>query len=202
LDIVVKLFVLTQLRAIITGIERITPELMRKVYEDEFRPVHPMLDALRSGDPEQILKYSDLIIDDFDKKLLTLNIKIVELKSDPQLPRYSGNEQALRLHNLLTGMDCRSELIEPLIAKAFSEHPNLSIRKLMPIILKWYESEKPELKKQRNKLIIVKSSAWHTLDSDDLRFKFSQCDKEQHVYEKLKKSGLVFDTAFWLKNTS
>jgi hypothetical protein len=202
LDIVVKLFVLSQLRAIITGIERVTPELMRKVYEDEFKPVHPMLAALRSGDPEQIIKYSDLTIDDFDKKLLALNVKISALKSESHIPRYGGNEQALRLHNLLAGMECQSELIEPLIEKAFKEYPYLTIRELMPIILEWYGSEKPESKKQKNKPIILKPSAWHTLDSDDLRFKFSQCEQEQYVYEKFKKSGLVFDTDSWLKNLS
>ena len=52
LDIVVKLFVLAQLRAIATGIERVTPELLQKVYDDELIPVHPMLDALRRNDAD------------------------------------------------------------------------------------------------------------------------------------------------------
>ena len=202
LDIVVKLFVLAQLRAIITRTERVTPGLMQKVYDDELKPVHPMLDALRSGDPERILKYSDLTIPDFDEKLLKLRDKIDTLEPDRPLPRYQGNAHAMRLHNLLVGMDCRSETIEPLVEKVFNEHPNRSIIDLMPIVLEWYQSEDPVPKKAKTKSIVVKPSTWHTLDSDDLRFKSSQCDKNQSVYQKLKDSGLVFDTVSWLKNAS
>ncbi|MCG2731453.1 ATP-binding protein, partial [Pseudodesulfovibrio aespoeensis] len=72
LDIVVKLFVLAQLRAITTGGERITTGLLQKVYDDELKPVHPMLAALRSGDPERIAQYSDLIVPNIDLKLLEL----------------------------------------------------------------------------------------------------------------------------------
>ena len=68
LDIVVKLFVLAQLRAIATRIERITPQLLRQVYEDELKPVHAMLAALRSKDPELIARYSDLSIPDIEQR--------------------------------------------------------------------------------------------------------------------------------------
>jgi len=50
LDIVIKLFVLAQIRAIFTKTERITVKLLKQVYDDELKPVHPMLAALRSGD--------------------------------------------------------------------------------------------------------------------------------------------------------
>ena len=40
MDIVVKLFVLAQLRALAIGKERITEGLLRQVYEDELIPVH------------------------------------------------------------------------------------------------------------------------------------------------------------------
>ncbi|WP_445947316.1 ATP-binding protein, partial [Shewanella sp.] len=60
LDIVVKLFVLAQLRAIANKKERITVGILKSVYKQEFKPVHPMLDALRSGDADKIVKYSDM----------------------------------------------------------------------------------------------------------------------------------------------
>nr|WP_241674486.1 ATP-binding protein [Candidatus Methylobacter oryzae] len=140
LDIVVKLFVLAQLRAIATRTERITPQLLKQVYDDELRPVHPMLAALRSGDPELIAKYSDLIVPDIDKRILELSAKIdaAQSVSKSGLGRYGSNEQAVRLHNLLVGMDCSSDLIGPLIERAFNSYPNLSVRELMPIILEWY----------------------------------------------------------------
>lgn len=202
LDIVVKLFVLAQMRAIVTRTERVTPQLMKKVYDDELKPVHPMLAALRTGDPERIAQYSDLTIPDIDKRILALSAKLVSSQSGSESRRYGGNEQASRLHNLLVGMDCRSELIEPLIERAFNLHPELSVRELMPIILEWYSSKEQEPKKPKNKPTVIKPSEWHTLDSDDLRFKFSQCDKGQSVYQQFKDSGLIFDAVFWLKNAS
>ncbi len=202
LDIVVKLFVLAQLRAIVTQVERITPQLMRKVYEDELKPVHPMLAALRAGDPEMIIKYSDLTIPDIDKKLLALSAKIDALQSDPELPRYQGNQQAIRLHNLLVSMDCRSDLVEPLIERAFKLHPKLAVRELIPIILEWYGSKKPEPKSIKNKLTVIKVSDWNTLDSDDLRFKFSQCEKGKTIYQHFQDSKLIFNAVSWLKNVS
>jgi hypothetical protein len=200
LDIVVKLFVLAQLRAIVTRTERVTPQLMKKVYDDELKPVHPMLAALRSGDPELIARYSDLTIPDIDKSILRLSEKIASMQSDHELRRYDDNDQAIRLHNLLVGMDCDSDLIEPLIERAFNLYPKLSIRELMPTILEWYGSKEQKPKKSKNKPMVIKASEWHTLDSDDIRFKFSQCDKEKSVYQEFKRSNLIFDAASWMKD--
>ena len=66
LDIVVKLFMLSQLRAVGIGDVRgtsevLTPPLLRKVAREDFRIVRPMLDALRTNDAKALLKYDDLL---------------------------------------------------------------------------------------------------------------------------------------------
>ncbi|UCG18379.1 MAG: AAA family ATPase [Thiotrichales bacterium] len=205
LDIVVKLFVLAQLRAIATRTERITQKLLKQVYDDELKPVHPMLAALRSGDPELIAKYSDLTIPDMDKKLLDLSMKIHTAQSsvDSGLGRYQGNEQAERLHNLLVGMDCESDLIAPLVERVFADYPQLSVRELMPIVLEWYKTKPgPIASPPKNKTLKIKVLDWHTLDSVDLRFKFSQSDNNVSVYKNLKQSNMIFDVDAWLKMAS
>ncbi|MDZ7871224.1 MAG: hypothetical protein U5L02_18820 [Rheinheimera sp.] len=75
-----QLFVLSQLRALALGKERITPGLMRQVYKDELKPVHPMLEALRSGVPEKIAQYSDLMLPEMDKRLIQLQRDIAGMK--------------------------------------------------------------------------------------------------------------------------
>ena len=40
-DIVVKLFVLAQMRAIESGLERITVKLLKQTYEQDLIPIHP-----------------------------------------------------------------------------------------------------------------------------------------------------------------
>jgi len=66
LDIVVKLFMLAQLRVIgiaevRRGPEILTPHLFRQVAREDFRIVQPMLDALRANDTKALLKYDDLM---------------------------------------------------------------------------------------------------------------------------------------------
>ena len=197
LDIVVKLFVLAQLRAIATGVERITIPLLKQVYQDELKPVHPMLAALRSGDPELISKYSDLQLTDTDKKILELRQRIDELKvNDDKKLKFNGNEQAMRLYNLLIAMDCNAELLPPLIEQAFKDYPDLTIRELMPVVLDLYE--KPKKTKVATKQNKIDKKNWHTLESDDLRFKYSQANKSE-LYSKLKYGNELFDIPSWIK---
>mgnify|MGYP000456689566 CR=1 FL=1 len=197
LDIVVKLFVLAQLRAIATGVERITVNLLKQVYQDELKPVHPMLAALRSGDVELIAKYSDLQLVDIDKKVLDLRQKIDELKAkqDKEQP-FQNNEQAMRLYNLLLAMDCDSQILPLLIERAFNDYPNLTVRELMPIVLDWYE--KPVKSKTNKKQKNVQQTNWHTLDSDDMRFKLSQAKKGE-LYKSLSYGDELFDLPGWIK---
>lgn len=197
LDIVVKLFVLAQLRAIATGVERITVNLLKQVYQDELKPVQPMLAALRSGDVELIAKYSDLQLIDIDKKVLNLRQKIDELKAEQVREQpFQNNEQAMRLYNLLLAMDCNSKILPPLIEQAFKDYPKLTVRELMPIVLDWYEKpDKPKANKRQNK---IQQKNWHTLDSDDMRFKFSQAKKGE-LYKTLKYGDELFDLPNWIK---
>ena len=61
--------------------------LLRKVYEDEFKPVHPMLAALRSNRPELIAKYDDLLMPEIEGKLLSLTQSLDRItESKPLAP--------------------------------------------------------------------------------------------------------------------
>ena len=206
LDIVVKLFVLVQLRAITTGIERITINLLKQVYQDELKPVHPMLTALRSGDPEKIALYSDLTVPDIDKKLLNLVSKIEQHHNelDESSRFYNGNEQAERLHNLLVNLDFHSDLITPIVKRVFVEHPELTIQKLMPIVLDWINDKTNSINppKPTTKIIKIKATDWHTLDTEDLRFQFSKTPKNSTFYETLKKAEVIFDVNTWIERVN
>lgn len=68
-DIAIKLFMLTQWRALDKEISHITPELIRSVARDRFTLIRPALEALRSGKKKQIQKFADIYdsvsIDDY-----------------------------------------------------------------------------------------------------------------------------------------
>lgn len=199
LDIVVKLFVLAQMRAISTGLERITVKLLRTIYEQELKPVHPMLDALRRNDPDLLNKYSDLQLPSIDKRLLELKALIDRQQNTKEAEApFAGNDTALRLYTMLQAMGCDSSLLQPLIEKVFKDHPNLSLPELSRVVLDWYASSMKPTKAPRATTEKIKEKDWHTLPSDDLRFKFSQADKGQ-LYHDLRYGKELFDMPSWLK---
>lgn len=66
LDIVVKLFMLAQLRVISIGevrqgAEMLTARLFQQIAREDFQIVRPMLDALRQNDLKALSKYDDLL---------------------------------------------------------------------------------------------------------------------------------------------
>lgn len=58
--LLVALFYAAQKRAMLNGSEALTPELIRQVYDSEFTPVHPMINALRDDDQAALQRYEDL----------------------------------------------------------------------------------------------------------------------------------------------
>ena len=64
-DFAVKLFLLAQVRAISTGVEKITPSIIRSVARDSLRLAQPALQAIRTGDARAVATMTDLHPIDF-----------------------------------------------------------------------------------------------------------------------------------------
>lgn len=60
IDICLKIFTLSEIRAISTGIESLSVSLIRQVAKDHLKLVQPMLSALKSGDMSKIAQYEDI----------------------------------------------------------------------------------------------------------------------------------------------
>ena len=213
LDIVVKLYVLAQLRAIDSGLERITVKLLQNTYEEDLKPIHPMIEALQSGRADRIAQFSDLVVPDIDKKLLQLQSKLDQKRDEfDEVSEYQGHELSIRLHRMLVDLGQDSTLLVPTVKKAVTELPEATMVDLIPIILDWLKADKvdsddtntdsrPKVSKIKPKSI--KQKDWHTLDSDDLRFQFSQKDESETFYEHLKtNTSLIFDVDDWLPKAS
>lgn len=59
-DIAVKTFIMSQIRAITSGTEELTPGLIKNVAKESFKLIQPMLYALRSGNALKIAKFGDI----------------------------------------------------------------------------------------------------------------------------------------------
>ncbi len=120
--------------------------------------MHPMLEALRSGIPERIARYSDLVVPEIDKRLIQLQLDIAAIQE--QTPEEKAlqeldTEDQRHLY-LMLKEDYDSSLLIPTIKKAFSQNPTMTRQKLLPLVLQWLmegetvvsELEKPSKSKK------------------------------------------------------
>jgi hypothetical protein len=131
-DIAVKLFAMTQVRAIVTGKERITTDLIRKVAKEQLKLIRPMLDALRDGRKTQMLDYGDIAVPDVSDFLQREQSKIhvQTFVQEARKRTESRQEQILRVKDeaiirlQLLGISERqaSELVRAVL----TEQPNAS----------------------------------------------------------------------------
>lgn len=200
IDIVVKLFVLAQLRAMAIGKERIIPKLLQRIYDEELKPVHPMLDALRSGKVEKIARYSDLIVPDMDRKIFDLQREIQKVPVDTTIEDYLkqlSTEDERRIYTMFKD-EYDSTLLIQCIKVAYQQHPDLSRQQIIPIIFDLL-SNKPTTQNTPKKDVppkkaeYLKPKQWDTLPFDDLRFLHSQSSEESELYQALQKQGIVMN---------
>ncbi|EBC2322024.1 ATPase, partial [Salmonella enterica] len=203
-DLVVKLFCLVQIHAITIGLEKITSELFKKVYEEQLQPVHDILDALRSGNPARIARYSDLTIPQVQiEEYVEQHRFKAALKTEKQHkdlgPHYST------LIGMLTALGHPAATIEPHVTSALKKYPNENLQVLLQHILEVLDSPVAEDKfkqhqtttparKPRTSRKVMKAEEWKSTEATDLRNFFSQAQEQEiDVYELLKSSHYLFD---------
>lgn len=80
------------------------------------------------------------------------------------------------------------------------------MQELMPIVMIWLNDIGKNIQtnpKSKNKSKRVKQDQWHTLDTEDLRFQFSQKDEKQNFYQHLKEhTQLIFNMECWFEQVS
>jgi hypothetical protein len=140
-DLAVKLYVLSQYRAMITGVEEITPELMNTVADDEFKLLKPMLDALASGDPVLIAKYDDLRPLEFEKLMKREQLRMSEQIDVQALRRRFEQEQASKRAQALESLravgmtDAMAELaVSTMFASSGGQTSAEEVSKVLDII--------------------------------------------------------------------
>lgn len=203
-DLVVKLFCLVQIHAITIGLEKITSELFKKVYEEQLQPVHDILDALRSGNPARIARYSDLTIpqvqiEEYIEKQSFKSTLKTEKQHENLGPHYST------LIGMLTALGHSAATIEMHVTSALKQYPNETLQVLLQHILEILDSSSTKnkigldqtinpAKKPRASRKVMKAEEWKSTEANDLRNFFSQAQEQKiDVYELLKSSHYLFD---------
>lgn len=128
LDIAVKLFMLSQVRAIATGEEKLSKSIINQVASDSLRLVRPMLKAMKSGIPSEIAKYEDIRPIDMDEEIekykasIDLQEKIRIQKKIQGQKRQKKEQSILETVTLqLLAMDFEPEEVQNAINKIFKK---------------------------------------------------------------------------------
>lgn len=193
-DIAIKLYVMAQIRAIATGKEEITPNLIKYVAKENLKLVRPMLDALRTNNVNKIIEFGDICsfnVDEFmngQLNQINLNVKIREaqkLKKKIKANNESVKEQAvLRLLDLDIAPKKAKKFVE-LVLENNSGAIDVKeiVKKAFALII---ESETQSSIKER------KRNGSINFSENDLRYIVGEGKKKQILaYEALKNSGYI-----------
>ncbi len=182
MDILINLFVLSQSRAIVTGKETISPGIISSVYEDEFKPVHPMLEALRKNDVKMIKNFDDLMMPNIQQTIVnTTNSLIREIQ---QKQSTKSKDSIFYSKAKLKGLD--QDMATTLLNELRNLQPDISLEEAVSFL------EKEPLVKEKQKPNKVSVKDWNKLDHDDLRYLFSK-KKGSEFYQELLKNRIILD---------
>lgn len=122
-DIAIKLFFMAQVRAISSGKEEITPELIKKVAKENLQLIQPMIKAINSGDIKAISRYEDITPIDIEgfmnqeSNSVAMTQKIKELQQAKK-KQEKGLKESIKEQAILNLIELD---VEPRKAKKFVE---------------------------------------------------------------------------------
>lgn len=161
-DVAVKLYLLAQARAIDSGLEKISSQLIQKVAKEDLQILQPMLKALKSGDPREIAKYEDIVPIDIEEyiqnRLPALNLKEQIRARKEKIAKDRTNKELPTLEKLilsLINLDVNEKIAESAAKYALKKLPESSIPKLMTISLQYIEEMEMKEKKREVKSDIL-----------------------------------------------
>lgn len=195
LDIAVKLFMLSQIRAIATGEERITKQIMKQVAKDSLRLVKPMLDAIRSGIPTEIAKYEDIRPIDMDEEIEKYKASIdfqdkIRIQKKIQQQKRQKKEQSLleEVTLQLLAMDFEPKQVESVVKKVFKilgdDIEKSTVLKEAVKLLIDKDNKKTETKAKKKKMDT-------TNENYLVRLMQEARQKKKSVYEYFLEKGII-----------
>jgi hypothetical protein len=190
-DIAVCLFILCQMQAIRDRTERITPNLMRKVFERNFHATRPMLEALKNGDIDEVLTYKDLslpCIEKFSVQISENKYSNIQQQAKKNENEFLGNWQLIYQAMIADKFD--SKIAIEVTRLLQDKHADESLLKLASLATNLAQKIALNNQEKVKKVKLVKPKDWDKLPLDDLRFRFSQ-KGEKSAYDMMKEKGYI-----------
>lgn len=192
-DIAIKLYVMSQLKAIVTNKEEIVPKLIRYTAKEHLKLVRPIIDTIKSGNPDKMALYDDIVPIDMNEFVnqqlnhISINDKIREIqqlkRKEPIQDNHIREEAIVRLIELDVEPN-EAKMNVDLLLKRNSIIKSKEIVKLAYRMI--IDNEKNEGK--RNK----KDKDDKAFDEKDLRFIVAEGKKKElTAYEALLNAGAI-----------
>lgn len=196
-DIVMKLFIMAQIRAIATGEESLSVKLIETVANENLRLVKPMLDALKSGRREAINQFADITpinINSFcEKQLKSINMnELIRIKKEENQKKQQDKDQVfedvvLRLVDFGIKPDRAKRAISETMQTLQEEQDVALIFKEVYKLLM-----KEELEKEVTPKIIKVINKGKSKEPEDLRTIIENGRKEKKsAYEALRDMSII-----------
>lgn len=200
-DIAIKLFMLTQWRALDKEIKHITPELIRSVARDRFTLIKPALEALRSGKKNQIQKFADIYdnvsIDDYldrieAEKRKAARLEVIKTELGYDLQEQTVSEVNVWLIEVGIGEAMALKAAQTVVQKHLHEIDTVDLHKeALKIALQEQSNTSSTNKSIPRSKSKVKSKP---TEPNDLRVIVSQGKKQKlPAYDSLKVAGYIKD---------
>ena len=145
IDIAVKLYIQVQLRAIHSRKEEISAALIKHVYQRDFKSVHQIIDALRSGDHATLSSYPDLPQSEIALKIASMQQMIA--KGNSRTIPSTLAPVAQDVLDLLVQIGYEQTVAKPAVEMVYSDNSDLDKKNLLALaidILKAKDEEKPK----------------------------------------------------------
>lgn len=193
IDICIKLFFMAQVRAISSKKEIITPELIRKVADENLKLVRPMLQSLKNGGKGLSL-YNDIMVLDVSNFINNEQNQINICSTIDQFKKVKEQKKSTEQ------FDLKREITMKLLDLGFDEEEiskyldqvidigetdiNKIIRTMLELLMKAGNSISEKKRIKRSKIVVK--------DGNDIRYIAKKCKKEEKsIYEGLKNNNYI-----------
>lgn len=201
IDVVKNLFMMAQVRAIKSGKEEISIALIKSVAKNELKSLQTALQALKSGNPDKIMKFEDLGPIDFEDFLIRNTTNIVEQNKQPGQQKNSPRVQdRMQKEDLLEQvilellkLDMNPKTAESIATQVMKKHDETQpLSFILREALKLALNSEPEVAATKDNPIKKDIKQSNLPESEDLTgIVLSGKEKGQSAYESLKEKGFI-----------
>jgi len=195
IDIAVKLYAMAQIRAIVSGKEEITPNLIRQVAKENLQLVQPMLQALKKGNLMEIAKYDDICTANVDfvgffsknRQAVEMEMRLKALQKQQQQKEreemLSVKEQAIIK---LLELNIEAKKAQKVVEQVMEEGEKLEVSEVVVRAIQLLSSTGEKTKRRSREHNVKK------MNENDIRLIVEEGRKKQMTaYEALKEKNLI-----------